>query len=148
MIVPGSNLLNLALSVIAKQTVMYYKNTDRAINSIGLDIAEYDSPVAIKGSVQPVRRSLYEKNGLDFQRRYVTFYASTKVIDITRDLSGDQFSWNGRQWQVLSTNDWYAQDGWTGILAVDIKAAVSTLTASFGFDADHLNYDNGNFYAG
>lgn len=115
---PGSNLLNRSLKIIAKQTVTYYKALARSLNDIGQDATEYDEPVSISGSLQPAPRALYEQLGLDLQKSYYTFYTSNNVIDVGRDASGDQFVFNSQRYQVESNNDWYAQDGWKGVLCV------------------------------
>jgi hypothetical protein len=121
--IPGSNLLNRALKIIAKQTVTYYKSLGRTLNDVGQDVTAYNEPVSIAGSLQPVSRVLYEKLGLDLQKTYYTFYTSNNVIDVGRNVSGDQFVFNGQRYQVESNNDWYAQDGWKGVLCVLIGAA-------------------------
>lgn len=123
--VPGSNLLNLALSVIAKQTLTYYQATGRTLNAVGQEITTYASPVTVMGSFQPVPRILYEKYGLDFQKSYFTFYASVNLIDIQRDVSADQIAFGSQRYQCLSSNDWFAVDGWKGILCVLIAGAAS-----------------------
>lgn len=122
MIVPGSNLLNIALGVIAGQDVTLYRFTGRTTNAIGYDIASYAAGVPLTGSMQPVARNLYQTLGLDFRKNYATLYASADVQDVTRDGSGDQFGWNGRRWQAESNTDWLAVDGWKGVLLVDVGA--------------------------
>lgn len=121
--IPGQNLLNMALSVIARQTITYYRATGRTLNDVGQDITAYASPVSIVGSLQPVPRQLYEQLGLDLQKSYYTFYTSNNIEDVGRDVSGDQFVFNGQRYQVESDNDWYAQDGWKGVLCVLIGAS-------------------------
>ena len=118
MSVPGVNLLNMALRVISQQTVQYYQFLSRSLNSVGQDIATYASPIDIVGSWQPVPRQLYIQYGLDLQKNYFTLYTSNNVLDITRDISGDQVSYLGNRYQVESNNDWYQLDGWKGILCV------------------------------
>lgn len=120
--IPGSNLLNRALKLIAKQTVTYYKALDRELNDIGQDVTEYDDSISIVGSLQPVPRALYDQLGLDLQKSYYTFYTSNNVLDVARNISGDQFVFNNQRYQVESNNDWYAQDGWKGVLCVLIGA--------------------------
>lgn len=120
--IPGSNLLNAALTVIAKQTVTYYRSTGRALNNVGQDVTTYAAGVSAMGSFQPVPRKLYTAYGLDLQKSYFTFYVSSNVIDVERDVSGDQIAFNGRRFQCESNNDWYAIDGWKGVLCVDIGA--------------------------
>ena len=120
--IPGSNLLNMALTLIHKQVVQYYQYVSRTPNSVGQDITTYAAPISMYGSFQAVRRELYETYGLDLQKDYSTFYTSNNVLDVTRNVSGDQLVYQGRRYQVESDNDWYAQDGWKGVLVVDLGA--------------------------
>jgi hypothetical protein len=119
--IPGSNLLNMALTIIAKQTISYTRAIGRTVNNIGQYVTNYASPVNIVGSFQPVPRAMYELYGLDFQKSYFTFYSSNDLIDIQRDVSADQISFNSQTYQCLSSNDWFAIDGWVGILCVLIS---------------------------
>jgi len=118
--IPGQNLLNMCLTVIAQQTIQYYQFESRALNAVGQDITTYQSVVNIVGSWQPVPRNLYEQYGLDLQKDYFTFYSSNNLLDITRDVSGDQVQFNNRRYQVESANDWYQLDGWKGVLCVGL----------------------------
>lgn len=121
--IPGSDLLDDALTIIDSQTVDYYRSTGRTLNDIGQDVPGYADPVQIYGSLQPVPRTLYEQYGLNLQKSYYTFYTSNNVIDVARNVSGDQFVYNGQRYQVESNNDWYSVDGWKGVLCVLIGAA-------------------------
>lgn len=116
--IPGSNLLNIALTVISRAPVEYHKFFNRTLNDIGYDVANYEDPVTIYGSLQPVPRTLYQEFGLDFSKSYFTFYTSNDVLTTRRDVSGDYFVFGGRRYQCEATNDWYAQDGWAGVLCV------------------------------
>ena len=147
--IPGSNLLNVALTVIAAQTVMYLRELSRALNDIGQDVTTYALPVEIKGSFQPVPRKLYAQYGLDFQKSYFTLYSSTNIIDVGRDVSGDKIVFNGRLFQCESNNDWYSEDGWKGVLCVDIGSS-NNFQPVFGFDelkglSGNQNFENGSF---
>lgn len=116
--VPGSNLLNQAFRVIARNTVIYYQFAARSKRPDGVLVPTYVPPQSITGSVQAVPRNLYQQNGLDFNRDYVTFYTTTQMMDVEREKSGDQFMYNGQLYQCLSNNNWFGQDGWVGVLAV------------------------------
>lgn len=120
MLVPGANLAKLAFKVIARATVDYYKFTSRTLNSVGLYVSVYDTATPIRGSWQPVPRNLYEQLGLDLNKNYAMFYTTTDVRDVNRDVAGDKIHYQGRIWQVLSANDWIGQDGWTGVLSIDV----------------------------
>src|SRR5574338_686390 len=120
--VPGMNLLNMALTVIQQQTVSYYKYTSRALNAVGQYVTTYATATNIVGSWQPVPKHLYPIYNLDLQKSYYTFYTSNNVIDVNRDVAGDQIVFKGRRYQVESNNDWYNLDGWKRMLCVDIGA--------------------------
>jgi hypothetical protein len=120
MTVPGSNLLGMALSILGQQSFWYFAFKCREPNEIGQDITQYQPPRMLTGSVQPVPRSLYQQYGLDFDRYYINFYVSKKVLDVARDVSGDQIEFNCKRFQCLSKTDWYPQDGWVAVLAVEI----------------------------
>ena len=148
--IPGSNLLNLALTVIARQSVTYYKMIGRALNNVGQDVTTYEPPVVVTGSFQPVPRKLYQQYGLDLQKNYYTFYVSANFLDVARDVSGDQIAFNGIRFQCESNNDWYAIDGWKGVLCVEIGADETDDDMIFGFNAipqinDNMNFENGAF---
>lgn len=118
--IPGSNLLNLALTVIGRQWFDYYRFKSRAPNRVGLDVTIYELPVNLSGSVQPVLRELYEKFELDLQRDYMTFYVSKDVMDVARDVSGDQMFFNGKIYQCMSITNWFPMDGWVPVLCVAV----------------------------
>lgn len=118
--IPSSNLLATALSIIAQQSVVLHKFVSRETNEYGLDVATYADPVSVMGSMQPIARNLYDQYGLDLSKNYYTFYTKYDVSDVRRDTSGDQVTFNGRRYQVLSSLDWAAVDGWRGLLMVEL----------------------------
>lgn len=121
--IPGSNLLKTALSVIATQTISYLRYSGRTLNAARQEVPTYQAAINLKGSLQPVPRHRYEQFGLNLQKSYYTFYASADVIDLARATAGDKFTYDGKTFQVESNNDWYAVDGWKGILACQINVA-------------------------
>lgn len=144
--IPGSNILNMALRVIAAQPVDYFRFASRSLTIDGLDVTNYDEPVILRGSIQAIPRSMYAYLGLDFQKNYINFFVSTAILDVERDISGDQLGWSGRQWQCISVTPWYGIDGWVQVLSIDVGPAVDVNPSyTWGFDTDHANFDNGNF---
>jgi hypothetical protein len=117
----GGNLLNLALKVIPKQTVLYSQFTGRTTNSIGLDVISFAAAVNVTGSFQPVPREKIENMGLDYNKSYCNFYTSTPLADLMRDTAGDRFVFGGRTYQVMSNIDWTNVDAWLCSLAVAIS---------------------------
>lgn len=116
--IPGANILSMAQRIIAKQCFQYYAFQARTPNDIGQYVVTYAPPVTFSGSVQPVPRELYDRYGLDFQRSYVNVYLQRNVIDVARDVSGDQIVFNGATYQCLSKTPWDAIDGWDAVLCV------------------------------
>lgn len=91
MMVPGSNILNMALGVIASQSLGYYAFVKRTNNKIGLYVDTYAEPLTVRGSIQPVARSTMVLQGLDLQKNYVNIFISRQVLDVNRDVSSDYF---------------------------------------------------------
>lgn len=120
MSVPGSNLLNQALRLIAKQTFIYKAFSSRTANSIGMWVTTYAKPVSVKGSVQPISRVLMQVLGLDMQKNYVNIFIPQKVVDIERDVTSDQFVFNSRTYQVISITPWHLIDGWNQALCIEV----------------------------
>lgn len=122
--IPGSNLLAQALTVIGSQSVRYFKYAARATSATGRDVTTFEPEVTIlQGSVQAVPRTRYESMGLDYARRYVTWFVSRDVIGVERDKSGDEFEHFGRRYKVEAVTPWFSQDGWNEVLGIDIGAA-------------------------
>lgn len=120
---PGSNLLIQAAQLIAQQNITYLAYISRAINSLGLWVNTYASPVCIRGSLQPVPRALMQILGLDMNKAYVNIFVPQAVIDIARDVSSDQFQYMGTTYQALSITPWVNIDGWNQVLAVVVPRA-------------------------
>ena len=119
--IPGSNLLNTALTAIARQMVIYQRYLGRADNEIGQDVSAYEEPgVAILGSFQAVKRNLYAQYGLDLSKYYANFYVSKNALPVDRNVSGDQLVYDGTLFKAESETDWFAIDGWVCMLLVKI----------------------------
>jgi hypothetical protein len=121
MTIPGNNLLSMALTLIGRQQFTYKRFQSRTPNSIGEDVTTYYSPQTLSGSVQPVPRELFERYGLQFQSSYINVYVSKGVLDVTRDMSGDQIVFNCITYNVLSTTPWVAIDGWDAVLCIQVS---------------------------
>jgi hypothetical protein len=119
--IPGQNIFKMASMAIGLQTVTWKKFVSRSISDVGIDIPVYDNGTIIKASIQPVSRSVYEQNGLDLQKNYVTIFTSHELIDVQRDHSSDRIIYNGSTFQLLANQgDWFTVDGWNNYLAVRI----------------------------
>lgn len=144
--IPGSNLLNTALTVIAKQTVFYYRSLSRVQNDVGQWVTTYATGIKLQGSFQAIPKNLYQAYGLDLQKTYFTFYTSNPVKDVARDTSPDIITYKGDRYQCESNNDWYKIDGWRGVLCVLLNPGSDT--PPFGFNATPLVNNNQNFNKG
>lgn len=141
--IPGSNILKTALSVIGSQTVNWLQFVSQSEGPTGLSTAMYATSQTIKlGSLQPVPRSRYEAYGLDWQKSYVTWFVpNVNALSITRnpDQSGDVIEWpvnndgslitgKSRRYQLVGDTPWTYVDGWTYVLGVDIGPATGAMT--------------------
>lgn len=123
MSVPGSNLLIQALQMLGRHSVEYFKSTGRTTQPNGTYVTALADGVTIEtGQVQPVPRTKYLQLGFDASRYYVTWYVpQLDVMDVKRGESGDQFEYGGKRFQVVENNDWYQQDGWIGVVGIEIN---------------------------
>lgn len=118
--IPGINVLNIALGVIATQTVQILRATGRTQNAVGAWVTTYASPVSHRVSWQPVDAKKYEQLGLDLAKEYHNIWMRAPVDGIQRGESPDRFIYGGRLHDVVDVRDWYGQDGWVEILVIDI----------------------------
>lgn len=112
--IPGSNLLNMALGVIGSQVVKYYRDSGTPVKlDNGVYVTQF-SPVEVirTGSAQAVTRNKEDQNGLWVSRTFLEWIVPRKVIGVGRDASGDEIEWGGKRWVITSTEDWQEQDGW------------------------------------
>lgn len=129
--IPGSNLLNMALDLIGAQPDVYWRQqTGRTLDEAGEWVPEYAPPLPVKGSLQPLSSARYQQLGLDLARRYFTFFTSAPVQGVGRDRSGDLLDIAGRRYQVEAISntdgggsDWSEIDGWREVVVVDIGSA-------------------------
>lgn len=120
--IPGANLLAMAMGPIGAQTLQHEAFEGRTVNSIGNFISTFAAPVDITGSMQPVNRKLYQQLGLNLSKDYATLYTQADVHVTDRDREGDRVSFGGKVWQAESDMDWRLVDGWRKILCVRIPS--------------------------
>lgn len=118
---PSSNLLAQALTVIAPSPITWYACTGRSLNAVRQWVSTFDEGVVLRGSVQAVPRSRYQALGLDFQKQYINIFTTTNIASVGRDASGDQFSWNGKRYEIPNKTDWIIQDKWNEVMAVEVS---------------------------
>lgn len=117
------NLLNAAHSLIPPVTVSWRKANGRTQNALGQWVTSYDAPVNLKCSFQPVEKAKYEALGLDMNKHYFVLYGSKELTAVERDTAGDTVDYQGRRYQFEDAVDWYAYNGWKGIVCVDVGPA-------------------------
>jgi hypothetical protein len=122
-LIPGANLFVQAIRLITPTQIPYLKFLSRGKNAALQYTPVFADPVMITASVQAVNRNKYQELGLDFQKRYIKIFTQTDIIDLARDTSGDRVIFNGRLFELNSETDWFAMDGWSSCLAVDIGPA-------------------------
>ena len=121
-IIPGSNLLATALTVICPDEFQYFKYAGTTTNAIGNDVVTFDNPVTLPGSIQAVSSKVYQELGLDLKRKYLKVYVETDVTDLFRSNSEDQIEFNNQRWQIVDSDDWHPIDGWDRFLAVRVES--------------------------
>jgi hypothetical protein len=127
--IPGDNLLYMALTLIASQTVLYYADAGRTKQPNGVFLTTYSEAQTIEdGSVQAIDRTKYLAMGLDFQKTYVTWFVpQIAMTTVQRAKSGDVIEWDGGRYQLESGITWNAQDGWGTAIACLIGPATGAL---------------------
>lgn len=119
-VTPGSNTLRQAQSIQGQQAINYFRANGRQNNANGVFVPVFLPPVLVRGSVQPIKRSKTENIGVEYQQDRVTLYVTQYMQDLDRGTAGDQFSWNGKIWQLESNINWAGPDGWTGVECVAV----------------------------
>lgn len=116
----GTNLLSLALTALGGQMVQWHQFKSRTQNSRGQWITEYREPVGILGSWQPVDAQTVKDLGLDTSKRYHNLFTSHPVDTVNRGEAPDIIVMDGRRHEVVGNADWLRQNGWRGLLCVDV----------------------------
>lgn len=115
-----NNLLNQAFTVIPQQKFTYCKFASETVNDIGIKVNVYDNGVEYNGSVQAVDSKMYQALGLDFSKKYIQVFSSLNIQNVNNNQeTPDKIIWNNKEYLVVNCSDWYMQDGWTNILAVE-----------------------------
>lgn len=130
--IPGANLLRIALSAQGQQFALWHRATGRELNAIGQWVTAYASPILVSGSIQATPKSLYAANGLDYQKDHITCFFDLGMNVIKRGDSGDQLTFAGRRWQFLSGTNWQPQDRWQELFAVDVGEDMTVVSCPPG----------------
>lgn len=122
--IPGSNLLAQAFTLIRPVPVQLHRVAGSTLNAVGQDVTEDAPPVEVLASVQAVKRSQYQRMGLDYNRRYIQIWSVDDMSDLARGRPGDQITWNGRRHELMNEDDWSQIDQWNSLLAIEIGPEV------------------------
>lgn len=120
--IPGSNLLQMALQVIAPtQNVAYREYLGEQDNEFGSTNVAYGSVTPLYGcSVQPVTKAQIQQTGLAVNKEYIYVWTSNNVEGAYRGRQNDLILWDGSNYEVMPEEDWVRQDGWKRITAVKL----------------------------
>lgn len=121
--IPGANLLQMAMGLIGPQKVGWRQFTGKTQNAAGFDVPTWSAAVDVLGSFQPVSTNMLQQLGLDWTKNYATFFASVSFGAVDRDKTGDRLVYAGKTYQIESKTPWDAQDGWNYVLCVEVTNA-------------------------
>ncbi|MEQ6970752.1 phage collar protein [Pectobacterium polaris] len=120
--IPGANILNMALGAIGSQSVTYYRDSgQRDTLSNGVLVTRFDPGVVVReGSAQAIPQIKVAQLGLDVSKKHIEWIVPQPVLGVERDASGDEIEYVGRRYHVIDVEDWENQDGWS---VVTLEAA-------------------------
>lgn len=120
MLIPGSNILGIALTAINPTGgVEVKKYLGKQENDFGSTIKTYSGPVPVVGcSLQPMPTSMIQQLGLSLQKQYINIWTQSNIQVAYNGNEGDILIWGGAEWEVMSPTSWQEQDGWKQIIAV------------------------------
>lgn len=119
------NLLPVALNATAilgcNKQFQFLRFIKSDIDDMGRDIPQFEKPVLLTGSVQPLSNRMYVQLGLDFNRNYKTVFCPALIQSITEKLQPDRIVYDNRTYEVVEDKNLYQTNGWTKVLVVEIK---------------------------
>ena len=116
-----SNLLKKALKLIPPESYLYYQYQGESVNEIGIRVPTYADPITITGSVQSPENSMYNQLGLSLDKNYKIFYGAISINGNETQNQPDRFLYDGRLFETVKNTNWFNYDGWSGVLAVELK---------------------------
>lgn len=120
--IPGINLLAIASSVIATQSVTYLKWLSRTRTQAGQLVDTYSAPITIRGSWQPVNMVTIKNLGLDMSKQYRQLWTNAEIKLVDVDRGADKIIIDGYEWTPANAgNDWSSVDGWRAVVFVRSK---------------------------
>lgn len=120
--IPGANLLGMALRVIQPQTLQLRAFVSRDENAAGDTVSVFADPVEMPGcSMQPVDKKLYQQLGLNLAKNYSTLWVFGNVQPTARDRDGDIVLFDGKTWQCESDRNWSGVGEYRRVLCVEVQ---------------------------
>lgn len=120
------NLLPVAMAATAilgcNKQFQFLKFIKSDIDDMGRDVPEFEEPVILTGSIQPVSNKMREQLGLDLNENYETVFCPTLMESIAEKLQPDRIIYDNRTYEVVEDKNWYITNGWTKALIVEIKS--------------------------
>lgn len=119
-----SNLLKQALNLIPGESYEYLKYKSDEVNDLGISVATYEEAVTVtpdNGIVQSLENSLYQQLGLDLEKNYKIFYGALNIKSNETQEHPDRFIYKGATYETVRNTNWFEYDGWSGVLAVEVK---------------------------
>lgn len=118
--IPGINLLSIALGVITPQQIVLHKWLSRSKNDLGHWVPVYAAGVPVEGSWQPTDTKRYAELGFDATKDYFTFYTTEPIRNLSRGTGVDVCYHNGRKYETVGETNWQTVDGWQAAYFVDV----------------------------
>ncbi len=113
--------MNATAVLGTNKTVEIYKYSGTVIDEMGRDIAQYEEPISVTGSFQPVSSKMYEQLGLDLSKNYRTLYCPALIEGLAQNEQPDRLVYNGGTYETVENQVWYDTNGWTKAIFCEVK---------------------------
>ena len=118
------NVLNIALSVIPKQDIIYRKYMTQETNELGIMVNVYDEPITVKGSIQPADENTLYKLGIGYADDVYVCHLPANVLSISELQTNDQIiDSDGNEYNIFMLDKWftYPNQNWNRVLIRRVK---------------------------
>lgn len=120
------NLLPIAMAATAilgcNKSFEFLKFKESIIDDMGRDVPQFESPVTLIGSLQPVSNKMYEQLGLDLNKNYKIVFSPALMQSLAEKIQPDRIVYQGLTYELVENKNWYETNGWTKALVVDLKS--------------------------